>query len=118
VHHLVRCADTRSEAEYCRYLGAIAVPLGDREARLALAAGRTDDEAALRGFVRGRNDTGDAFAAAGSSAAGGARAKAGRRGDDAREAFCPDAAPAAPPRRRPRWHARCIDGPTGDEEET
>jgi PAS domain S-box-containing protein len=59
VHHLTRYADSRDAADYRRYLAAIAVPLGDREARLALEEGRTDDEAVLRGFVRGRNDPED-----------------------------------------------------------
>jgi PAS domain S-box-containing protein len=59
VHHLTRYADARNEADYRRYLAAIAVPLGDREARLSLEHGQGDAESVLRGFVRGRNDPED-----------------------------------------------------------
>ena len=55
VHHLTRYADSGDERDYHRYLAAIAVPLGDRDARLELEKPTPDAELVARGFVQGRN---------------------------------------------------------------
>jgi PAS domain S-box-containing protein len=55
VHHLTRYADSGDERDYHRYLAAIAVPLGDRDARLELEKAHPDPETVERGFVQGRN---------------------------------------------------------------
>ena len=59
VHHLARYADTRHERDYRRYLAAIAVPLGDKQARLELGKPRPDLHVVRQGFVRGRNHPDD-----------------------------------------------------------
>jgi len=53
--HLLLYAGSGDEADYRRYLAAIAVPLGDREARLELEKENADRDKASRGFARGRN---------------------------------------------------------------
>ncbi len=59
VYYLNRFADTRSEADYRRYLEAIAVPLGDRKAREELEKPRPDLAVARQGFIEGRNHPDD-----------------------------------------------------------
>jgi diguanylate cyclase (GGDEF)-like protein/PAS domain S-box-containing protein len=55
VESLSRYARTHDEADYRRYLGLIAVPLGDRDARLELEKASPDLGVAQRGFLQGRN---------------------------------------------------------------
>jgi PAS domain S-box-containing protein len=55
VHHLDRYALTRDEADYRRYLAAIAVPRADAAARVALEQGVPDLDAARRAFLEARN---------------------------------------------------------------
>jgi len=52
---LSRYLDTGDEADYRRFLGRLAVPLGDRKARLALQQPSPDVRAAQQGFLEGRN---------------------------------------------------------------
>jgi len=52
---LSRYLDTGDEADYRRFLGRLAVPLGDRKARLALRQPAPDARAAQQGFLEGRN---------------------------------------------------------------
>jgi diguanylate cyclase (GGDEF)-like protein/PAS domain S-box-containing protein len=52
---LSRYLDTGEEADYRRFLGRLAVPLGDRKARLALQKPSPDVRAAQQGFLEGRN---------------------------------------------------------------
>ncbi|HET7778642.1 MAG TPA: EAL domain-containing protein [Rudaea sp.] len=56
---LDRFAHTRAEADYQAYLDAIAIPLGDHAARVALEQARPDLEAARKGFLVGGNDPAD-----------------------------------------------------------
>jgi hypothetical protein len=53
VGHLIEYAYTRDEADYRRYVGAIAVALGDRRARVGREAG--PDHVARAGFLAGGN---------------------------------------------------------------
>jgi PAS domain S-box-containing protein len=55
VYHLQRYAMTRDPGDYEEFRIAIAVPLGDRMARLALDQPDPDLERAAEGFRRGRN---------------------------------------------------------------
>src|SRR5437870_5246980 len=55
VHRLARYAETRDEREHRRYLAAIAVPLGDKQARLELEKPRPDLRVIRQGFLQGRN---------------------------------------------------------------
>ncbi|PKO52049.1 MAG: hypothetical protein CVU26_07365 [Betaproteobacteria bacterium HGW-Betaproteobacteria-2] len=50
---------SQSEADYQQYLQAIAVPLGDRKARIALEQPEPDIESARQGFIEGRNHPDD-----------------------------------------------------------
>ena len=59
VYYLNRYAGTRSETDYERYLAAIRVPLGDRQAREALEEATPDLERARQGFLDGRNHPDD-----------------------------------------------------------
>jgi PAS domain S-box-containing protein len=59
VQHLVRYAETHDEEQYLRYRRAIAVPLGDRQARLELEKPSPDMAVVRDGFVRGRNHPDD-----------------------------------------------------------
>ena len=59
VHHLIRYADTGSEADWRRYQEAIAVTLGDRRARLELEKPSPDPDVVRDGFIQGRNDARD-----------------------------------------------------------
>ena len=55
VFHFNRYTYVRDEAEYQKYLKAIAVPLGDRKARLELDKPVPDINVARQGFLEGRN---------------------------------------------------------------
>ena len=59
VYYLSRYATSRSEADFGRYRDAVAVPLGDREAREALQRRPRDLEHAQRGFLAGGNNPSD-----------------------------------------------------------
>src|SRR5437762_700410 len=59
VHHLARYAETRDERDYRRYLDAIAVPMGDEQARLELEKPAPDPRVVREGFVQGRNHPDD-----------------------------------------------------------
>ncbi|SDC70830.1 EAL domain-containing protein [Paraburkholderia lycopersici] len=54
VHALERYARTGDEADYGAFLAGIAVPLGDRAARLEMNRAQPDPAAIRRGFERGR----------------------------------------------------------------
>ncbi|MBL8471924.1 MAG: EAL domain-containing protein [Rhodocyclaceae bacterium] len=54
VHHLLDYARTRDAVYFDRYLATIAVPLGDREARLELLKPAPDLDIVRRGFAAGR----------------------------------------------------------------
>src|SRR5947209_8997909 len=69
VHHLARYAETRDERDYRRYLDAIAVPMGDKQARLELEKPAPDPRVVREGFVQGRNHPDDVRAWRCSSAA-------------------------------------------------
>ena len=55
VFHLTRYALDSNEADYRLFQRAIAVPLGDRRARIALTQAEPDYAAATEGFLQGRN---------------------------------------------------------------
>jgi diguanylate cyclase (GGDEF)-like protein/PAS domain S-box-containing protein len=57
--HLSRYALTRDDDHYEAFQRAIAVPLGDRKARLELAKAEPDFEVVRAGFVEGRNHPAD-----------------------------------------------------------
>lgn len=59
VYHLSRYADSKDEADFREYLQAIAVPLGDRTARLELLKPDFDFGIAERGLLVGGNDLDD-----------------------------------------------------------
>jgi PAS domain S-box-containing protein len=59
VFHLLRYAGSRDEAEYQAYLEAIAVPLGDKIARVELEKPDPDLNAAHAGFAQGLNHPAD-----------------------------------------------------------
>jgi PAS domain S-box-containing protein len=59
VYHLIRYAGTRDEAEYQAYLTAIAIPRGDKAARLELEKPNPDESIAAAGFAQGRNHPAD-----------------------------------------------------------
>ncbi len=52
---LSRYLSSGDDADYRRFLGRLAVPLGDRKARLALQQSPPDVRAAQQGFLEGRN---------------------------------------------------------------
>jgi len=56
---LLRYAETRSPADYQNYREAIAVPMGDRQARLELQKADPDMAVASQGFIEGRNHPDD-----------------------------------------------------------
>ncbi|MGA8707371.1 MAG: EAL domain-containing protein [Steroidobacteraceae bacterium] len=58
-YYLAQYALTRSDADYRQYQLAIAFPLGDRQARLALQRHPPDLAAAHQGFLRGGSDPAD-----------------------------------------------------------
>ena len=55
VYYLTKYAHSRQETDYQRYLQAIAVPLGDKKARLELEKPSPDYAAVYKGFAEGRN---------------------------------------------------------------
>ncbi|HXN15282.1 MAG TPA: diguanylate cyclase, partial [Usitatibacter sp.] len=57
--HLTRYVIDRQESDYRSYERAIAIPRGDRQARLALDRPQPDFEAARAGFLQGRNHPAD-----------------------------------------------------------
>jgi diguanylate cyclase (GGDEF)-like protein/PAS domain S-box-containing protein len=59
VYSLFRYAQTHAEADYAAYRAAIAVPLGDRQARIELLRDDPDLEVARAGFIAGRNSPDD-----------------------------------------------------------
>ena len=58
VYSLFHYAQTGSDADYRDYRNAIAVPLGDRQARLELEKAEPDLAVAREGFLVGQNDPG------------------------------------------------------------
>ena len=54
-YYLAQYSVTRSEEDFQQYSAAIAVPLGDRKARLALQGRPVDVRAARQGFLEGGN---------------------------------------------------------------
>ena len=58
-YHLQRYSESFDPAELASFEAAVAVPLGDRAARLALDAPTPDKAAARRGFVQGGNHPDD-----------------------------------------------------------
>src|SRR3954471_14100219 len=59
VYRLFRYAQSRDERDFAAYKAAIAVPLGDRRARLELEKETPDLAVAREGFIAGRNDPAD-----------------------------------------------------------
>lgn len=57
--HLIDYADSQREADYQRFIQALAVPLGDRVAREELQKPRPDLGVVRRGFLQGRNQPAD-----------------------------------------------------------
>ena len=57
--YLLDYAEKQDEADYARFMSALAIPLGDRAAREALQQRRPDVEAARRGFAEGGNHPDD-----------------------------------------------------------
>ena len=57
--HLMRYAHTHAEADYQNFRAALAVPLGDRKARLELEKPHPDYAVAFQGFLEGRNHPDD-----------------------------------------------------------
>jgi len=53
--YLLQYADRRQESDYARLVAALAIPSGDRDARVALQRATPDLEAARRGFLAGGN---------------------------------------------------------------
>jgi len=60
VHHLVRYATTRDDGDYQAFRNAIAVPLGDRVARLELEKPAPDFARVRQAFIAARNHPDDA----------------------------------------------------------
>jgi diguanylate cyclase (GGDEF)-like protein/PAS domain S-box-containing protein len=60
IYALARYLDTGDEGHYRSFRARLAVPHGDRKARLAMSAPRPDPGAAARGFVEGLNSPADA----------------------------------------------------------
>ncbi|MBC7452391.1 MAG: PAS domain-containing protein [Massilia sp.] len=57
--HLMHYVDSHEESDYQEFLRAIAVPLGDRDARVALDQAKPDIEAARQGFLTALNHPDD-----------------------------------------------------------
>ena len=57
--HLIHYVDSHDESDYQHFLQAIAVPLGDRDGRVALDKAEPDLEAARRGFLAALNHPDD-----------------------------------------------------------
>jgi len=56
---LTRYAASHAESDYQQYLAEIAVPAGDKQARLQLQSSSPDMKLVRQGFVQGRNNTED-----------------------------------------------------------
>src|SRR5262249_14912137 len=56
---LIAYARSQSESDYQDFLNSIAVPLGDKQARLELQKARFDTGVVARGFIQGRNNKED-----------------------------------------------------------
>src|SRR5437588_10616336 len=59
VLRLTAYAASRAESDYQQYLAEIAVPAGDKQARLQLEHSSPDKTLVQQGFVQGRNDPAD-----------------------------------------------------------
>jgi PAS domain S-box-containing protein len=59
VNHLVRYAQSHAERDYDKYLDALAVPLGDRTARIELEKPHPDLARAYQGFIDAHNHPDD-----------------------------------------------------------
>src|SRR5690349_2828684 len=57
--HLMRYAHTAAESDYADFRAALAVPLGDRKARLELEKSEPDFAVVYQGFLEGRNHPDD-----------------------------------------------------------
>ena len=57
--NLTEYASTHNEHDYEQYLAEIAVPQGDKQARLQLSSSSPDMKLVYQGFVQGRNDPDD-----------------------------------------------------------
>ncbi|HBP5607321.1 TPA: EAL domain-containing protein [Pseudomonas aeruginosa] len=62
IYYLTLYADSRADEDFRRYEEAIAIPLGDREMRLALDQPDPDIEAARQGILKGGNHADDVTA--------------------------------------------------------
>lgn len=62
IYYLTLYADSRADEDFRRYEEAIAIPLGDREMRLALDQPDPDIEAACQGILKGGNHADDVTA--------------------------------------------------------
>ena len=61
---LHRYAESRDQRDFDAYIREIAIPIGDREARVALQSPNPDAAIVRRGFIEGRNDSSDVDAMA------------------------------------------------------
>ncbi len=59
VNHLVRYAHSHAEGDYDKYVDALAVPLGDQQARLELEKPHPDMARVYEGFVAAHNHPDD-----------------------------------------------------------
>jgi len=59
VYYLIKYAHSHADADYQKYLHALAIPLGDRDARIELEKPEPDLGIAYRGFIQGRNHPDD-----------------------------------------------------------
>ena len=59
VFHLLRYAETRQPSDYQKYRDVIAIPLGDRRARIELQKPNPDYAAVWQGFIEGKNHPDD-----------------------------------------------------------
>lgn len=59
IHHLATYAESRNPIDYQKYLSAVAVPLGDRTARLELQRPNPDFDVVRRGLLEAGNHPGD-----------------------------------------------------------
>ena len=59
IHHLATYAESHDPIDYQKYLTAVAIPLGDRTARLELQRPNPNRQVARRGFLEAGNHPGD-----------------------------------------------------------